>query len=109
MALGFLLYVAPVRQRAGVVIWLAACAVAFLLLVAIYFFQVRAFAASIRHAHFWGFAGQAFVTIGIYKQVARQMASACPAFLILFPVTLPTYFLWPRTRYFVIIAASLKK
>jgi len=100
MALGFLLYVAPVRRRAGVVIWLAACVVAFVLLGAIYFFQVHAFAASMRHAHFRRFVLPAFATIGIYKQVARQMASACPAFLILLPVTLPTYFLWPRTRYF---------
>ena len=33
MALGFLLYVAPVRRRAGVVIWIAACVVGFVLLV----------------------------------------------------------------------------
>src|SRR5258708_22614682 len=34
MALGFLLYVAPVRRQAGVVIWIAACVVGFILLPA---------------------------------------------------------------------------
>jgi hypothetical protein len=100
MALGFLLYVAPVRKRAGAAIWLAACAVAFLLLLATYFFHLHAFVASLRHAHFWGFVGQAFSTIGIYKQVARQIASACPALVIALPVAVATYSLWPRTRYF---------
>jgi hypothetical protein len=100
MALGFLLYVAPVRKRAGAAIWLAACAVAFLLLLATYFFHLHAFVASLRHAHFWGFVGQAFSTIGIYKQAARQIASACPALVIALPVAVATYSLWPRTRYF---------
>jgi hypothetical protein len=100
MALGFLLYVAPVRRRAGVVIWLAACAVAFFLLVATYFFHLHAFAVSLRHAHFWGFIVQAFATIGIYKQVVRQTIGACPALVIALPVAVATYVLWPRTRYF---------
>ena len=39
MALGFLLYVAPVRRQAGVVIWIAACVVGFVLLFAMYFFH----------------------------------------------------------------------
>jgi hypothetical protein len=100
MALGFLLYVAPVRKRAGAAIWLAACAVAFLLLLATYFFHLHGFVTSLRHAHFWGFVGQAFSTIGIYKQAARQIASACPALVIALPVAVATYSLWPRTRYF---------
>src|SRR5579864_7285356 len=39
LALGFLLYVAPVRRGAGFVIWISACAVAFVLLLACYFFH----------------------------------------------------------------------
>src|SRR5207248_3776123 len=38
LALGFLLYVAPVRKGAALVIWLAACIVGSVLLFAIYFF-----------------------------------------------------------------------
>jgi hypothetical protein len=100
MALAFLLYVAPVRRQAGVVIWLAACGVALFLLLAIYFFHLHAFGASMRHAHFWAFVPQAFATLGIYKQVARQIGSSCPALVITIPVTLATYLAWRRTRYF---------
>src|SRR4029077_2000370 len=43
MALAFLLYVAPVRKQAGLVIWIAACVVGFVLLFAVYFFHLHAF------------------------------------------------------------------
>src|SRR5438128_6990204 len=39
MALGFLLYVAPVRRQAGLVIWVAACLVGLVLLFAMYSFH----------------------------------------------------------------------
>lgn len=107
MALGFLLYVAPVRQQAGVVIWAAGCAAALLLLLATYFFHLHAFAASMRHAHFFGFVPQAFATIAIYQQLARQIGSACPALVIALPITIATYFAWPRTRYFGNTAPAL--
>jgi hypothetical protein len=100
LALGFLLYVAPVRRRAGAVIWICACAVALLLFCGMYFFHVHAFRESIRHADFWNFRLQAFATPGVYKQVAIQLGRACPALVITLPVTLATYILWPRTRYF---------
>src|SRR5215472_17261780 len=87
LALGLLLYVAPVRQRAGVVIWSAGCAVAFLLLLATYFFHLHALAASMRHAHFWEFVPQAFATFAIYTQAARQTVTACPALVIALPLT----------------------
>src|SRR6266567_4595872 len=54
MALAFLLYVAPVRRQAGAVIWIAACMVGFVLLMAVYFFHWHAFVESMRHAEFWG-------------------------------------------------------
>jgi hypothetical protein len=70
MALGFLLYVAPVRRQAGVVIWVAACVVGFLLLFATVFFHPHAFAESMRHAEFWGATWRGFRVLGVYKQVA---------------------------------------
>jgi hypothetical protein len=100
MALGFLLYVAPVRRRAGVVIWLAACAVAFVLLVAVYFFQARAFAASMSDAHFWGFVGPAFSLSATYKLIATQVVNSCFVLGIALPITLVTYARSRRTRYF---------
>ena len=100
LSLAFLLYVAPVRRQAGVVIWLAACAVGFVLLFAAYFFHPHAFARSMRHASFWGATWRAFAIPGVYRQVAAQLGRACPAFVLAVPVALVAYAAWPRTRYF---------
>lgn len=100
LALGFLLYVAPVRQRAGLVIWVAACAVGFVLLFAMYFFHWHTFAQSMRHASFWGATWRGFAFLGVYKQIAVQLGRACPALALALPVAVVTYAAWPRTRYF---------
>jgi hypothetical protein len=100
MALAFLLYVAPVRQRAGFVIWASACVIGFLLLFGEYFFQTHTFAESMREAIFWENTWRGFVVLGVYKQVAVQIARACPALALALPVALITYAVWPRTRYF---------
>lgn len=100
IALAFLLYVAPVRRGAALVIWLAACGVGAILLFGIYFFDPHSFAESMRHASFWGATWQGFVVPGVYKQVAIQISRACPALALVLPVCLVTYAMWPRTRYF---------
>jgi hypothetical protein len=100
MALGFLLYVAPVRRQAGLVIWIAACVVGFVLLFAVYFFHWRALAESMRHAAFWGATWRGFTIPGVYKQVAVHIGRACPALALSLPIALATYAAWPRTRYF---------
>jgi hypothetical protein len=100
MALGFLLYVAPVRRQAGFAIWIAACVVGFVLLSAMYFFHAHAFAESMRHAEFWGATWRGFTVLGVYKQVAVQIVRASPAMALGLPVALVTYAAWPRTRYF---------
>jgi len=100
MALGFLLYVAPVRRKAGLVIWISGCLMGFVLLFAVYFFHPHAFAQSMRHASFWGATWRGFTVVGVYKQVAVQIARACPALALVLPVALIAYAAWPRTRYF---------
>ena len=100
MALGFLLYVAPVRRGAGLIIWIAACVVGFILLFAIYFFHAHTFAESMRHAEFWGANWRGFTVLGVYKQVAVRIGRACPALALGLPVAAATYVAWPRTRYF---------
>jgi hypothetical protein len=100
MALGFLLYVAPVRRKAGLVIWLASCGVGIVLLFAVYFFHPHAFAGSLRHAVFWGATWRGFVVPEVYIQIGIVMLRACPALIIALPVTVLTYAVWPRTRYF---------
>jgi hypothetical protein len=100
MALGFLLYVAPVRRLAGLVIWIAACGVGFVLLFAMYSFHWHAFAESMRHAAFWGATWRGFTVWGVYRQVAVRIGRACPALALGLPVALVAYAVWPRTRYF---------
>jgi hypothetical protein len=100
LALGFLLYVAPVRRQAAVVIWIAACIVGFVILFSFYFFHPHAFAESLRRASFWGATWRGFRVWGVYKQVAAQIGRACPALVLALPVALATYVMWPRTRYF---------
>lgn len=100
MALGFLLYVAPVRRKAGVVIWIAACVVGCVLVLAMYFFQVRSLMESMRHAEFWGATWRGFGYWAVYKQVAVRLLRASPAMALSLPVVLVTYAAWPRTRYF---------
>ena len=100
LALGFLLYVAPVRQRAGLVIWMAACFVGTLLLLEVYFIHWRPFAESMRHAAFWGATWRGFSVPALYRHVAIEIGRACPALALLIPVAIATYAAWPRTRYF---------
>jgi hypothetical protein len=99
MALGFLFYVAPVRRKAGFVIWLAGCGMAALMIFAVYFFHGQTLAASVSHATFWDETWRGFGVWGVYKQVGVQMGRACPAFAVLVPSALIAYILWPRTRY----------
>jgi hypothetical protein len=100
MALAFLLYVAPVRRQAALVIWAAACIIGLLLLFATYFCLPCAFVDSMRHAIFWGATWRGFTVPAVYKQVALQIGRACPALALALPVAIVTYAVWPRTRYF---------
>jgi hypothetical protein len=100
MALAFLLYVAPIRRQASAIIWIAGCAVGVIFLSAFYFFHVKIFAESLRHALFWGATWRGFAVIGVYKQVAILIGRACPALALLLPAAVVTYAVWPRTRYF---------
>jgi hypothetical protein len=100
IALAFLMYVAPVRRGAGVVIWIAACVVGVGLLFGFYFFNPRIFVEGMRHAEFWGATWRGFTVWGVYKQVAVQIGRACPALILALPVALVTYAVWPRARYF---------
>jgi len=99
-ALALLLYVAPFRRQAALVIWIAACVVGLVTLFAVYFFHAGVFAESMRHAVFWGASWRGFAVLGVYKQVAVQIGRACPAFAVALPVALATYAVWRRTRYF---------
>jgi hypothetical protein len=100
IALAFMLYVAPIRRAAAFAIWLAACVVALVTLLATYFFHARIFSEAMHHASFWGATWRSFAVLAVYRAVALQILRACPAFALLLPAAIATYALWPRTRYF---------
>lgn len=100
LALVFLLYVAPVRRRAGLAIWATGGGVGFLLLFGFYFFRKAAFLDSMRNAAFCDLTWRGFTLLEVYQHMATQIGRACSALAISIPVTLVTYFVWPRTRYF---------
>ena len=100
LALAFLLYLAPIRRGAALVIWTTSCLVAVLILLSTYFFHTHTFLEAMLHASFWGATWHSFTIPAVYHQVAQQILRACPAFALLIPFALGTYAAWPRTRYF---------
>jgi hypothetical protein len=100
LALAFMLYVAPIRRGAALIIWIAACLIALLILLAIYFFHAHVFVDAMRHASFWGATWRSFTVPAVYRHVGIEILRACPAFAVMLPVVIVTYAAWPRTRYF---------
>jgi hypothetical protein len=100
IALAFMLYLAPIRRPAALIIWTAACLLAAALLFATYFFHPHAFSASLRHASFWGATWRSFTVRGVYIHLALEILRSCPPLAVLLPIAVITYILWRRTRYF---------
>jgi len=100
LALAFMLYVAPIRRAAALVIWIAAVLLASALLFGVYFLHLHTFLSGMRHASFWGATWRAFTVPGVYRQVGVQILRACPAFALLLPLAIASYLIWPRSRYF---------
>ena len=100
IALAFMLYLAPTRRRAAFAIWLAACGVAFFLFIASYLFRPGVFWQGMRHATFFGITWKAFLLPATYMRILAQLGQSGPVLLLAIPVTLITYFVWRRPRYF---------
>ena len=100
VALAFMLYLAPTRRGAALVIWTTACALALLMLFAAYFFRVHEFWQGLRHASWLGITWQAFAMPGAYRELLAELGQGSPALVMAVPVTLLVYLVWPRARYF---------
>jgi hypothetical protein len=96
----FMLYLAPARKSAALVILCAASAVGLALLFAAYFFHPEVFLQSLRHARLFTITTAALGMKGAYLQVLKEVASSGPVLVVLIPAALLTYVLWPRSRYF---------
>jgi hypothetical protein len=100
LSLGFMLYLAPTRRGAAIVIWIAACVLALLILFAAYFFNPVVFGQGLHHATWLGIAWPAFGMGGAYRELLVQLGQGSPALTLALPVALITYAAWPRARYF---------
>jgi hypothetical protein len=100
VALLFMLYLAPARKGAAFIIWIGACVVAFLLLSAAYKFQPALLLRAFHSASFLGVLWKAYVVPRAYWGLLRHVAALGPAVLAALPVTLASFALWRRSRYF---------
>ncbi len=100
VALGLMLWVAPVRKRAVLAIWGAACAFALLLIFASYFFHPLLFWRGMTHAGWLDFEPRALFMRFPYLQVLREIFHGSPPLMLALPVALVAYLAWKRSRYF---------
>jgi hypothetical protein len=100
LAFGFMLYLAPTRRGAALLIWVAACVIALVLVFASYGFRVPAFGEALRHAEWLGLTGQALGSSGSLRRVLTQLGIGSPAIVMMLPIALLVYAAWPRARYF---------
>src|SRR6185503_1191168 len=98
--LASMLYLAPDRNRAGMVILVSACLIAMLLLFASYVFHPTLFLQGLKHARFLDINLHSAGMLGAYKQVVKEVAGSGPVLLLLFPAALIIFLAWPRARYF---------
>jgi hypothetical protein len=99
MALAFMLWAVPGRRLAAAGILAAACAVALVFLWAVYGTSIRFFGVSMAKAEWAAFAHPAFAATlsGAVGSFYLREASATALLTILSVIT---YSLWPRTRFF---------
>jgi hypothetical protein len=95
-----MLYLAPDRKRAALVILASACLMAMLLLFASYFFHPALFLQGLKHARFLDANWHSMAMLVAYRQLVKEVAGSGPALLLLFPAALVIFLAWPRTRYF---------
>jgi hypothetical protein len=100
LAFLFMLWVAPVRRRAVSAIWIAAIAVALLMLLASYFFHPALFWGGLMHARWLDFEPRALIMSISYLHVLQTTVAGSPPLVLALPACLVIFFSWKRARYF---------
>ena len=100
LALGFMLYLAPTRRGAAVVIWAASCVLAVFLLWAAYFFHLADLMQALHHAHFFPVSVQAYGMADAYHLLWSRLGQASVVLVAALPLSILTYAFWRRARYF---------
>jgi len=96
----FMLYIAPERKGAAVVILLAACGVALVLLFCAYFLHPGLFIHGITNAIIFRGSVAALHLSGSYLQVLRELAASGPVLVLMVPASIAIWLAWRRSRYF---------
>lgn len=99
-ALLFMLWVGHVRRGAVVVIFTAACIIALILLSAFYGFRIPTFAKAVAHADWLEIASRDFFSAGMSWLLKTVFLENGLGLLILTLVTVVTFVVWKRTRFF---------
>jgi hypothetical protein len=100
VALLLMLWVAPMRKRAVLAIWGAACALALLMIFASYFFHLLQFWRGMTHAGWLPFEPRALAMPFAYLQGLRHIFFGSPPLMLALPAALAAYLAWKRARYF---------
>jgi hypothetical protein len=98
--LAFMLYLAPGRRSAALVILCAAAAVGLGLLFAAHFFHPGILWQSLTHARLLTVSPAALRMPGAYVQMLKEVVASGPVLVVLVPAALITYVVWRRCRYF---------
>ncbi len=98
--LPIMFWVAPVRPRAVVAIWITALAIAAVLLLASYFFHPPLFWQALHRARWIDIQPVAFAMSASYAQALKTVAAGSPPLMLALPVALVAYLAWKRARYF---------
>jgi len=98
--LPLMLWVAPVRPRAVLVIWITATLVATVLLFAACSFDPALFWRGMFHAQWIDFQPAAFATSVSYRQIWQKISVGSPPLMLALPAALISYCGWKRARYF---------
>jgi hypothetical protein len=100
VAMPLMLWVAPIRKIAVLVIWATACGFAAVLLFAAYFAELPLFLQGLKHARWLDFQPRAFLAAISYVHIFGELFRGTPPMTIALPVALLTYVAWKRARYF---------
>ena len=104
--LAYLLYLVPERRRESLLIFTGACAVAFVLLLTLYGFDLQSLEASFRGLGLHEFA-PALLLRALTWSLVDRFFFRIPSVLLLLVVSLATYVVWKRPRYFGPTAALI--
>ncbi len=106
LAVGFMLYIAPQRRGAALVIVAAGCALAFALLIVLYGFNVPELLSAFSGLRASEFA-PGLLGRGMTWSLLAVFLLRVPAVLLLLLASLITFVFWKRPRYFGVLAPLL--